>query len=85
MEAPMCKMNVLEAKTNFSKIIGMLERKEESEVIVARAGKPVVKITLYEEAKSFDKIFGIAEGKFIVPDDFDEPDDEIARMFGMID
>ena len=81
----MCKMNVLEAKTNFSKIIGMLERKEESEVIVARAGKPVVRIVLYEEQKSFDKIFGIAEGKFVIPDDFDEPDDEIARMFGMID
>ena len=81
----MCKMNVLEAKTNFSKIIGILERKEESEVIVARAGKPVVKIVLYEEPKSFDKILGIAEGKFVIPDDFDEPDDEIARMFGMID
>ena len=52
---------------------------------MARAGKPVVKIVLYEEPKSFDKIFGIAEGKFVIPDDFDEPDDEIARMFGMID
>ncbi len=81
----MCKMNVLEAKTNFSKIIALLERKEENEVIVARAGKPVVKIVLYEEPKSFDQIFGIAAGKFTVPDDFDEPDDEIARMFGMID
>ena len=36
----MCQMNVLEAKTNFSKIIAMLERGEEKEVIVARAGKP---------------------------------------------
>ena len=42
----MCQMNVLEAKTNFSKIIAMLERKEEKEVIIARAGKPVVKMTL---------------------------------------
>ena len=81
----MCKIDILEAKTNFSKIIRILERKEESEVIVARAGKPVVKIVLYEEPKSFDKILGIAEGKFVIPDDFDEPDDEIARMFGMID
>ena len=81
----MCQMNVLEAKTNFSKIIAMLERKEEKEVIVARAGKPVVKITLCDEPKSFDKIFGIAAGKFTVPDDFDECNDEIARMFGMIE
>ena len=80
----MCQMNVLEAKTNFSKIIGMLERKEENEVIVARAGKPVVKIT-YIEPVDVSKRIGIAKGKFVVPDDFDEPDEEIERMFGMID
>ncbi len=81
----MCKMNVLEAKTNFSKIIALLERKEEKEVIIARAGKPVAKIVLYEEPFDVSKRIGVAEGKFVVPDDFDEPDDEIARMFGMID
>jgi antitoxin (DNA-binding transcriptional repressor) of toxin-antitoxin stability system len=80
----MCQMNVLEAKTNFSKIIAMLERKEEKEVIVARAGKPVVKITWIEQ-EDVSKRIGIAEGKFTVPDDFDECNDEIARMFGMID
>ncbi|MBQ1711056.1 MAG: type II toxin-antitoxin system Phd/YefM family antitoxin [Treponema sp.] len=81
----MCQMNVLEAKTNFSKIIAMLERKEEKEVIIARAGKPVAKVVLYDQPKTFDAIFGIAKGKFTIPDDFDEPDEEIARMFGMID
>ncbi len=80
----MCQMNVLEAKTNFSKIIAMLERKEEKEVIVARAGKPVVKITWIEQ-EDVSKRIGIAEGKFTVPDDFDECNDEIARMFGIID
>ena len=80
----MCQMNVLEAKTNFSKIIAMLESGDEKEVIVARAGKPVVKIP-YIEPVDVSKRIGIAKGKFTVPDDFDEPDDEIARMFGMID
>jgi len=80
----MCQMNVLEAKTNFSKIIAMLERKEEKEVIVARAGKPVVKITWIEQ-EDVSKRIGIAEGKFTVPDDFDECNDEIARMFGIIE
>lgn len=80
----MCQMNVLEAKTNFSKIIAMLERKEEKEVIVARAGKPVVKITWIEQ-EDVSKRIGMAEGKFTVPDDFDECNDEIARMFGIIE
>ena len=79
----MCQMNVLEAKTNFSKIIAMLENRDEKEVIVAKAGKPVVKIVLYTQQKTFDQIFGIAIGKFKVPDDIDECNDEIARMFGI--
>ena len=79
----MCQMNVLEAKTNFSKIIAMLENRDEKEVIVAKAGKPVVKIVLYTQQKTFDQIFGIAKGKFKIPDDIDECNDEIARMFGI--
>ena len=81
----MCKMNVLEAKTNFSKIIAMLERKEEKEVIIARAGKPVAKVVLYENPFDVSNRIGVAEGKFVCPDDIDECNDEIARMFGVID
>ena len=81
----MCKMNVLEAKTNFSKIIAMLERKEEKEVIIARAGKPVAKVVLYDEPFDISKRIGIAAGKFVCPDDIDEYNEEIARMFGVID
>lgn len=35
--------------------------------------------------KEFKRILGIAEGKFTLPDDIDECNDEIARMFGIID
>ena len=67
----MCQMNVLEAKTNFSKII-------------ARAGKPVVKIIAFEK-EDVSKRIGVAKGKFSIPDNFDESNEEIARMFGIID
>ena len=79
----MCQMNVLEAKTNFSKIICMLENREEDEVIVARHGKPVVKVTLIPDVDVSRRI-GIAEGKLVYPDDFDEMNDEIAKMFGVV-
>lgn len=78
----MCQMNVLEAKTNFSKIIAMLENHEEDEVIIARSGRPVVKVTLIPPVDVSQRI-GIAKGKFIVPDDIDEMNDEIASMFGV--
>ena len=81
----MCQMNVLEAKTNFSKIIAMLESGAEKEVIVARAGKPVVKIVVYENKKNYEDFLGIAKGKYEWPENFDidECNDEIARMFGV--
>jgi hypothetical protein len=34
-------------------------------------------------AKAENKRIGIAKGKFIVPDDIDECNDEIAEMFGV--
>ena len=78
----MCQMNVLEAKTNLSKIIAMLENHEEDEVIIARSGRPVVKVTLIPPV-DVSKRIGIAKGRFIVPDDIDEMNDEIASMFGV--
>ena len=63
----------------------MLEHKNESEVIVTQEGKPIIKIIPYEETIDVSKRIGVAEGKFVIPDDFDEPNDKIARMFGMID
>ena len=78
----MCQMNVLEAKTNFSKIIKMLENHEEEEVIVARSGQPVVRISLVPQV-DVSKRIGLFKGKFVVPDDIDEMNDEIAEMFGV--
>lgn len=81
-------MNVLEAKTNFSKIISMLENHEEEEVIVARAGKPVVKITLLPKQNLADKI-GMFAGEMDLPDINDEnwdpcawSDEELKEIWG---
>lgn len=76
----MCQMNVLEAKTNFSKILMMLETKQEDEVIICKNNKPVAKITWMPEIDR-SKCLGIAEGKYSIPDNFDEPDPEIEQMF----
>lgn len=84
----MCKMNVLEAKTNFSKIIAMLENHEEEEVIVARAGKPVVRISLIPQQSLADKL-GMFAGEMEMPDITDEnwdpcawSDDELKEIWG---
>ena len=76
----MCRMNVLEAKTNFSKLLAMLENREEDEIIICKNNKEIAKITLIPQV-DVSKRIGIAKGLFTVPDDINEMDDEIAAMF----
>lgn len=69
----MIEFNMNEAKTNFSKISKLLEEKEEDAVIISRNGKPLLKITLYEE-EGREKLLGCAKGMFVIPDNFDDID-----------
>ena len=75
----MKQVNILEAKTDFSKLIRLLETKREDYITVARNGKPVAKITLINETPVSNRI-GIAKGKFTVHGDFDADNNEIAEM-----
>ena len=74
----MRQVNILEAKTDFSKLIRLLETKKEDFITVARNGKPVVKITLINETPVSKRI-GIAKGKFTVKGEFDADNDAIAE------
>lgn len=72
----MMQVNILEAKTDFSKLVRLLETKREDFITVARNGKPVVKITLISETPVSKRI-GVGKGKFTVKGDFDADNDEI--------
>ena len=77
----MNQVNMLEAKTELSKLIKLLETHEEEVIYIARGGDPVAMLTLIPpQVKS--KRIGIAKGKFTIPDDFDIWDNEIEEMFG---
>lgn len=75
----MMQVDILETKTDFFKLIHLLETKKEDSITVARNGKPVVKITLINETPVTNRI-GIAKGKFTVKGDFDADNDAIAQM-----
>ena len=75
----MMQVNILEAKTDFSKLIRLLESKREDCITVARNGKPVAKITLVHETPVSKRI-GVAKGKFSMKGDFDADNQEIADM-----
>ncbi len=66
------QVNIFEAKTNLSKLIEKVE--QGGEVILARAGKPVARLTQLEPAKKKKPIrFGAMKGEIWIADDFDDP------------
>ncbi len=77
----MTQVNMLEAKSDLSKLVKLLESKQEEVVYLARNGSAVVQMTLIPE-KPVNKRIGVAEGKFNVSDDFDKWDKEVEDMFG---
>lgn len=77
----MTQVNMLEAKTDLSRLVRMLETKQEDVIYLARNGKAIVQMTLISK-KSDKKRIGVAEGKFKVPDEFDCWDREVEEMFG---
>ena len=75
----MLQVNVLQAKTDFSKLIRLLETRKEDYITVARNGKPIIKMTLINETPVANRI-GIAKGKFTMKGDFDADNEAIADM-----
>lgn len=62
-------VNIHDAKTHLSRYLEQVERGEE--IIIARAGRPVARLVPVGEARGVR--FGVARGRFAVPDDFDAP------------
>lgn len=77
----MTQVNMLEAKSDLSKLVKLLETKQEEVIYLARNGTAVVQMTLIPK-KPTNRRIGVAEGKFKIPDDFDKWDREIEDMFG---
>lgn len=71
-------VNIHKAKTNLSKLIEATSAGED--VIIAKAGKPVARLSAYKEKLKPRKL-GLWKGKVWVSDDFDEEDKEINKLF----
>lgn len=71
-------LNIHQAKTNLSKLI---EKALSGEiVIIAKSGKPVVKLVAYKE-KLKPRTPGLWKGKIWMSSDFNEEDEEINKLF----
>jgi antitoxin (DNA-binding transcriptional repressor) of toxin-antitoxin stability system len=70
MDALMTTINVYEAKTQLSRLIELAASGKD--VIIARGGKPVARLTRLESAPRKIR-FGVLKGKIKVAKDFDAP------------
>ena len=77
----MITVNVHEAKTHLSRLLVRIDAGEE--VVIARAGKPVARLTPYH-GPSERREFGKDAGVLTVPEDFDQPlpDDVLGEFEG---
>ena len=80
----MTTVNMLEAKTHLSRLVDRIEKGEEREIIIARNGRPVAKLTPLNAGEGKPKLrLGLLEGKFpsMTLEEFDADNDYIRRLF----
>jgi len=75
-------VTVTEAKTQLSRLIERVGAGEE--IVIRRGQRPVAKLVAYPERRKPRKPGG-SRGQIWMSDDFDEPDEEIERLFGTRD
>ncbi|MFZ4809594.1 MAG: type II toxin-antitoxin system Phd/YefM family antitoxin [Hyphomicrobiaceae bacterium] len=76
-------VNMLEAKTNLSKLVEAVETGAESEVIIARNGRPAARIVAI--ARQQGQRIGVARGLFVLPENIDSDNPAIEALFGRAD
>ena len=78
----MQSIQVGQLKSEFSTILNNVQNFGERYVIeYGRNHKKIAMIVPFEEENKKPRKFGIYEGKYKVPDDFDKEDEEISGMF----
>jgi len=64
-------VNIHQAKTNLSRLLARVELGEE--IIIANRGVPVAKLIPLQSSSNRRSRLGQDQGKFTIPDDFNEP------------
>jgi prevent-host-death family protein len=73
-------VNMLQAKSTLSRLVEAIEQGKEREIIIARNGRPAARLVPVEVSLPGQRI-GVAKGVFMVPDDIDTHNDEVADLF----
>ncbi|MCA6624606.1 MAG: type II toxin-antitoxin system Phd/YefM family antitoxin [Pseudanabaena sp.] len=64
-------VNIHQAKTNLSRLLARVELGEE--IVISNRGVPVAKLVPFCTSSNRKASLGIDKGRFIVPEDFNDP------------
>lgn len=70
-------VNVLEAKTHLSRWLEAIECGACKEVVIARRGRPIARLTQLQEPRQRRRL-GVAKGAFVAPASIDAANNTIA-------
>jgi prevent-host-death family protein len=73
-------VSMFEAKTTLSKLVEAVESGRENEIVISRHGISVAKL-ISVARQPVEQRIGVAKGCFVVPDNIDESNELISRMF----
>ena len=76
----MSAVNMLQAKSNLSRLVKAIEQGEEREIIIARNGRPAAKLVPIDKLLHGQRI-GVAKGAFEIPANIDGSNEEVAKLF----
>jgi prevent-host-death family protein len=72
-------VNIHEAKTHLSRLIAAIKSGAEAEVIIAQNGVPAARLVPLAQKPKIK--WGLAKGKFVVPETIDSLNPEIEALF----
>ena len=76
-------VNMLDAKSNLSRLVQALEEGAATEFVIARNGRPAARLVpLAAAGADRSRRIGVAKGRFRVPADIDAANPLIERLFG---
>jgi antitoxin (DNA-binding transcriptional repressor) of toxin-antitoxin stability system len=73
-------VNMLEAKSTLSRLVESIERGQETEIIIARNGRPAARLVAIA-AQPVARRIGVAKSRFTVPDTIDGDEAAIEALF----
>lgn len=73
-------VNMLEAKSQLSRLVESIESGNTDVIIIARNGRPAAKLVNLQAQPRLARI-GVAKGLFTVPDNIDSHNAEVAALF----